>query len=267
MSDRERPILFSTPMVRALLAGTKTQTRRIVKPAPHRDATAVERHYPSGGYLAWRLGTGTPSSGVQVGAPLYCPYGVVGDRLWVRETHCRFLVGEGMDQPVPECVAYRATHGETFDYINTRGEETSLSVTKWTPAIFMPRWASRINLEITGIRVQRLHAISEDDAKAEGVERDTAPCDHTRRSCADVGCMGPTYRSTYAELWNEINGEDGWDANPWVWVISFARVARVARVDEVCDGLHDEGAPDHHLCSRCYPNGSEALREDVSGEA
>jgi hypothetical protein len=86
----------------------------------------------------------------------------------------------------------------------------------------MPRWASRITLEVTEVRVQRLQEISEKDAKAEGVPRDTEPCDHIRHACADIGCMGPTYRSSFCELWGQINGERApWASNPWVWAITF----------------------------------------------
>lgn len=87
----------------------------------------------------------------------------------------------------------------------------------------MPRWASRITLEITRVRVERLQDISRADAKAEGCHHDD-PCDHKRQSCDEIGCEGPDYRVGFRNLWESINGPDSWDANPWVWVVEFRRV-------------------------------------------
>lgn len=103
--------------------------------------------------------------------------------------------------------------GETF------GE--SLYGNRWRPSIHMPRWASRLTLELTEVRVERLQAISEVNARAEGCHHN-GPCDHARRSCEEIGCFGPnSYRGVYADLWNSIDGPGSWEANPWVWVLSF----------------------------------------------
>lgn len=177
-------MLFNGPMVRAILDGRKTQTRRVVR-MPH-------------GY--WE----TSPNGL-VPAPVGCPFGKPGDRLWARETWAPHS-----DYPDANRAVYRADPGSEYD------------AERWRPSIHMPRWACRLVLEITDVRVERLHAISEADCAAEGVTRDTEPCDHTRRSCADVGCLGPTYRSSFAELWTSTGGD--WSTNPWVWVISFRRI-------------------------------------------
>lgn len=209
---KERPILFSAPMVRAILDGRKTQTRRIVKPQPERDEQYGGFHWPS--HAARSMLTIKDMSAA-------CPYGTRGERLWVRETHAPFSVGEGLDTPVPECVAYRATcEDDGFDYVNGRGEVTHLTVTKWTPSIFMPRWASRIDLEVTGVRVERLHDISEDDAKAEGISK----THYGEWSFDGKRVTGRPWAHSYFILWNEINGRESWDANPFVWVVEFRRV-------------------------------------------
>lgn len=208
---KERPILFSAAMVRAILEGRKTQTRRIVKADMGRETNVVEWNTAERAFVPWRWHTGgSPAGGQRTGKPFACPYGQPGDRLWVRETHARFSVGEGLDTPVPECVAYRATcsKGESFDYTNSRGEVMRLKVTKWTPAIYMPRWASRIELDITGVRVQRLWDITDADALAEGVFDE------------EVGWHKEKFRS----LWTQINGIESWPSNPWVWVVEFRRV-------------------------------------------
>lgn len=237
---KERPILFSAPMVKALLAGTKTQTRRIVgldtlkrSDTPGYDWTwrgqapirsiAQQRRHPGG---CWQ--------DVPDGALLrLCPYGAPGNQLWVRETWCQAswdAVGEqdpeGDDGrprgPLNEArdlrpfAYYRATD---VDIVDANDEDKS----PWKSPIFMPRWASRITLAITEVRVQRLHDITEEDARAEGVERDTAPCDHTRLSCEEIGCLGPTHKATFCQLWCDINGADSWAANPWVWALTFKR--------------------------------------------
>lgn len=178
MSDR--PILFSAPMIRALLAGTKTQTR-----------------------LAWRV---QPPPGVRIGwtPDSKTPYGQVGDRLWVRET---WAVSHALDHLKPREVPQGA--GLVY-YAATENLGGLLK----RPSIFMPRWASRITLEITGVRVERLQAISEADARAEGVE----PAATHNRPGAIATCFG-----AYSVLWESINGPGSWDANPWVWCVSFKR--------------------------------------------
>lgn len=201
---KERPILFSGPMVRALLAGTKTQTRRVVKPQPtHFNPAGVPR-------LAKPVG----SSKV-----IQCPYGQHGDRLWVRETWQTFERGYNVYKAIPtrrpsdSCVLYAAD-----DVDGDLG---------WRPSIHMPRWASRITLEITSVRVERLQDISEADAIAEGIERKEDGIGWKRgpisgdvpNTATRTGFPGLAYQS----LWEQINGPGSWDANPWVWVIEFRR--------------------------------------------
>ena len=208
----ERPILFSDAMVRAILAGTKTQTRRVIAGArgafwDHRSYTGtVERD----GVLRFRVG---PDGEIAHGSPeVRCPYGAVGDRLWVREAHAQFQIGRD-----PLGVAYRSTcDGNEFDYVDGFNSIRRVTVTKWTPSIFLPRWASRLTLEVTSIRVERVQSISEEDARAEGVEPLLVPPD---------GGSAP-YREGFERLWDSINGERAgcsWAANPWCWVVSFKR--------------------------------------------
>ncbi|KLR58082.1 hypothetical protein [Diaphorobacter sp. J5-51] len=198
---RERPILFSSPMVRALLAGNKTQTRRAVQ-MTHRTPGLAACLAPPVGALRPRV------------AAELCPYGQPGDQLWVREAFARI---DGQSRPWIE-TDYKATykHGDRL------GDSLGIRK-KWTPSIHMPRHASRITLEITGVRVERLQDISEADAIAEGVRqmRDGSGC--------WVGSDGPgslvtpwlTARDAYADLWDQINGQGAWAANPWVWVVEF----------------------------------------------
>jgi hypothetical protein len=169
--SKERPILFSTPMVRALLAGTKTQTRRIVKPQP---VTSGDRD------------------------TFLCPYGQPGDLLWVRETH--YVASAGYRDGRDRVIWYRATEPE--------------APCSWTPSIHMPRWASRITLRITGVRVERLNDISNEDAAAEGW-----PGPDEQNSIASAYPI-----AWYSRLWEQINGRSSWERNPWVWVVSFERV-------------------------------------------
>ena len=197
----ERPILFSAPMVRALLAGTKTQTRRIFKPERMTwDANGrYTTHAMRGGELS-TTGSGPfkPSSWLH-----YCPYGQPGDRLWVRETFARI---DGQTRPWIE-TDYKATytHGDRL------GDTLGIKK-RWTPSIHMPRHASRITLEVTGVRVERLQDISEADAIAEGA----------RNSLHLPG--GRFARENFEHLWWTIHGDGSWESNPWVWVIEFKRV-------------------------------------------
>ncbi|GKS91181.1 HNH endonuclease [Acidovorax sp. SUPP2539] len=351
----ERPILFSGPMVRALLDGSKTLTRRAIKPQPENDPRKhhpiVPYHNGQGGWN-WVLA----ATGHGTGDPFPCPYGQPGDRLWVKHAANLFPVyfkpisgWEGiyaagtdgviyrMDRgdpkpltPSPNSKGYhtvclsrgaRETHAvhrlvcESFygppptpgaqvrhldcDRANSTpanldwgthadnwqdrkghgggmgeahhaakldgaavaeirssalsqrdlarkfgvsqatvsdarlgktwgehqcGERNEKPFSLWKSPIHMPRWASRILLEITDVRVERLQDISEADAQAEGTKPIPDPCDHVRLSCADIGCSGPQpYRVGFRSLWQEINGPDSWDTDPWVWVVTFRR--------------------------------------------
>lgn len=201
---KERPILFSGPMVRALLAGTKTQTRRIVKPAPGPefwDHAGYELVICDDGLMrfAWKEdGKVSPYS-----PEVRCPYGHRGDRLWVKETVSESEPGTYLGGRLQPSVWYRADNNRP-----------TWADRKWTPSIHCARRLSRITLEITGVRVERLWSITEADAKAEGC---------TTRTYRD-GRGQETAAIAYRSLWIDINGSASWDANPWVWVVEFKRV-------------------------------------------
>lgn len=183
---KERPIPFNTHEVRATLDGRKSQFRRVIK---HRQV------------LDWLCDTTiTPAC-----APEWCQY-QPGDRLWVRETWKRGIAIYG-NQSV-DVAQYRATpgvHDEADDEVKRAGWES-----RWRPSIHMPRWASRITLEVTGVRVERLQEISEEDAVAEGF----GPATLT------IGA-----RDRFFETWCQLyGGRPAWDSNPWVWVVEFRRV-------------------------------------------
>ena len=192
---KESPILFSAPMVRALLANTKTQMRRIFKPDRMTwDANGrYTTHAMRGGELS-TTGSGPfkPSSWLH-----YCPYGQPGDRLWVRESFARVPTACGSED-----IVFAADYQD--------GSDRAAGV-RYTPSIHMPRAVSRITLEITGVRVERLQDISRGDAMAEG-------CPFPNMA------QGPDPRDWYAELWGAINGPDSWAENPWAWVIEFKAI-------------------------------------------
>lgn len=237
---KERPILFSGPMVRAILAGEKTQTRRVVKLPGVMPRTSFLITSPAEEMLRFDDGSFHYLSTAALSGPYPCPYGQPGDRLWVRETwahyqtvdHARRSDGRSFSEVSDGLAGYRADGFESIeefrDHIRLMGglarEAVEINGDRWRPSIHMPRWACRLVLEINDVRVERLQSISEADAMAEGAERDTEPCDHVRRSCAEVGCLGPTHRAGFADLWASINGQASWDANPWVWVLSFRRI-------------------------------------------
>ncbi|HHM5622836.1 TPA: hypothetical protein ACRNOX_000238 [Pseudomonas aeruginosa] len=216
---RERPILFNDQMVRAILEGRKTATRRIAKPVKHPDLGNI---YAPGALVLER----EPQHVIDRA----CPYGQPGDRLWVREAWQGPLISDEEQDANqswwkdmtkfqnPGHCAYRAS-GDDNEYFDPDGYFHC----KWKPSIHMPRWASRILLEITAVRVERLQDISEEQALAEGVRGE--PCDHARQACADIGCWGDTAKGAFGFLWESLNGEGSWAANPWVWVIEFKRVA------------------------------------------
>lgn len=230
---KERPILFSGPMVRAIIEGRKTQTRRVVKRPPSAKGGTdfgprdrLELCMWNGG---WQWVDKHGNCGCEKDA-IRCPYASgIGDRLWVRETWAsvnpNWRPGTRSKQPL---VNYRAT-----DEIGP--------CLRWRPSLFMPRWASRITLEVTDVWVERLQDISEEDAKSEGAyewitsrsgrayENDMDDWAHfTRR--VDPGAKAATMRGAFGYLWDSINATKApWKANPWVWVINFKRIEADAK--------------------------------------
>ncbi|MBN8260955.1 MAG: hypothetical protein J0L59_01365 [Xanthomonadales bacterium] len=225
---RERPILFSGAMVRAILEGHKTQTRRVVKNPPAAQFCGLKSSlgYPASEGSTW-AGFGNPSD------PMYvrCPYGQPGDRLWVRETwgyrggswsteapevqsvnihyqaddsRISYTRAADDDSGLPRCREPRPDEDYVEDYYN---DFLNRYWKQWRPSIHMPRWACRLELEITDVRVERLQAISEADAVAEG-----------------ASTPGPFARHHFMDLWASINGQASWDANPWVWALTFKRI-------------------------------------------
>jgi hypothetical protein len=226
---KERPIIFSAPMVRAILEGTKVQTRRVVKPQPPEILPAYapkvywparDRHMTHGdmmdaAYLQFeRPGDYDGAHVMRGGFGFRCPYGQPGDRLWVREA---FRKIDGQTQPWIE-TDYRATytHGDRL------GDLMGMRPPRWIPSIHMPRAASRITLEVTGVRVDRLQDISEADAIAEGIDMQPRLSGYSK----DAGCKWSPANpvEVFCNLWESINGHFSWSANPWVWVIEFKRV-------------------------------------------
>jgi hypothetical protein len=213
----DRPILFSAPMVRAILYGRKTQTRRVMKVQPQPDASVtVEHYYPT---VIDRHGDMQPGKEI-FGAHwndgeqgLRCPYGAPGDTLWVRET---WRVHKSYDS-LNAARVYGAMGGDVaycVDYLATPRQEDFWG--RGRPSIHMPRWASRITLRITDIRVERLHDISEEDAKAEGADF----VDYKIESCPGLG----SYKEGFTRLWRNINGFASLIENPCVWVVAFERM-------------------------------------------
>ncbi|NBM59729.1 hypothetical protein GWI61_14090 [Proteus sp. G2667] len=196
---KERGIIFNAEMVRAILDGRKTQTRRIVKNV-----------MPDNGiWLKKPTKTRSGATTHVLDAPKHnlCPLGKVGDRLWVRET---FKTGVCTESTI----AYKATH-KPSDL-----EEGWYEEIKWTPSIHMPRRYSRITLEIINIRVERLNDISQSDAIAEG-----APPSHPTIDAISRECGFPDFsRSWFGQTWWHIYGKKNWQDNPWVWVIEFKRI-------------------------------------------
>lgn len=208
---KERGILFSARMVRAILAGKKTQTRRVIP------ASIVE-------FCADAPGPGALLSfGVR-------KYGFPGDRLWIRETW------RAVERKSDSVDGILFTADDTFIPIEPTKDAAEKWVEaydngrhggNWRPSIFMPRWASRITLEVTGVRVERLQEISGDDAVAEGIDPNPhrcgcESCSRTMEMCPAMatGCI-----EEYATLWESINGKRaGWDSNPWVWCVTFRRI-------------------------------------------
>lgn len=213
---KERPILFNGPMVRAILDGTKTQTRRVMKHQPAKGwafesppvfGRITSPHPKKGRFgVLIRRGVGTDFPETDL---IPCPYGQPGDRLWVREAW-RTVAEADAIPPRDMDEAFRLWFEVEAPHQPGAG--------KYRPPMFMPRWASRITLEITRVRVERLQDIREGDAIAEGCT-----------STVMVNEDGEDYTGHYAteeyqDLWESINGPGSWGQNPWMWVIEFKRV-------------------------------------------
>lgn len=214
----ERPILFSGPMVRAILERRKTQTRRLVKPQP------------IGMRFNLRTRTDLESRCVEfvdddANYSVRCPYGQPGDELWVREAWC--AERDSATSKATGRFLYRADGEEVFEddgdgYAVTNKDGSWKS--PWKSSIHMPRRASRLTLRVTGVRVERLHEISEDDARAEGAMfHDGHGIGHSGWR-HDYRGVFATARESFASGWDSINGKRApWSSNPWVWVVEFAQ--------------------------------------------
>jgi len=215
----DRPIIFSAPMIRAILDGRKSMTRRILTPQPAQwEARVIDITPP---FFCEELGGWGQSETIwsgplipgmceperEVWRPLKLP-AVEGDRLWVRES---FNVIEG--GPIRDAAGGQMDYADAEIYYRA---STPDACRCWRPSIYMPRWASRITLEVTGVKVERLQEISEADAEAEGCEEGYCTVDGIAE--------GWSAKSDFARLWNSINGPGAWEANPWVVAISFARL-------------------------------------------
>ena len=210
----DRPILFSAPMVQAILDGRKTQTRRAVKPQPAGEIRRGEpdiNHWIDTKY--WERQNQKENRGIGTRG-FACTYGQPGDRLWVRETWMD-LQGTGIE--IVTGSRERYAYGADTPRGSYGDDQRKCYGLKWRPSIHMPRAASRITLEITSVRVERLQDISEADAQAEGVTDDGSLV-----TDLDGKDRGGTI-AAYATLWEVINGVGSWDDNPWVWVVSFKR--------------------------------------------
>jgi len=197
---KERPILFKGPLVRAILEGRKTVTRRALK-MPH---------------ALWE----TSATGELVPIPANCPYGKPGDRLWVRETwYCdHFEVMRGPYFKPDDLDIGEALDDGTLVYAADGLTPYEQEQPAWKPSIHMPRWACRILLEVTAVRVERLQDISAAQALAEGVRSANDGFFEVDKNV----CLGADPRESFEMLWRSTGGN--WDANPWVWVVDFKRV-------------------------------------------
>lgn len=241
MKIKERGIFFNGEMVRAILDGRKTQTRRVIKNQREGDCWSVKptldpRH--SGHTHDWWLPKGT----LPYSALPSCPFGKVGDRLWVREAW------SDVNYEGSTALAYRADgelksineddgddsdpNFEKYQFANWYPNLIEGTEGKWRPSIHMPRWASRITLEITDIRVERLHGINEEDAKAEGVrqgvrkinheaDNELIYCNYLASKLDDASEWFDSPIDSFLSLWESIYGAESWQHGPWVWVVEF----------------------------------------------
>jgi hypothetical protein len=194
--NKTKPIIFSTPMVVAILEGRKTQTRRVVKAPVLQDVREPNEVYWKNGKVVFNW-YGETVGGFEV-KPKYQP----GDILWVRET---WFENE-------ECLLYKASKYENTKEYHGRNGWVQI---KWRPSIFMPREAARIFLKVTNVRVERLQDITEDEAIKEGA-----------KAYGQNNCSGTSARIAFAEIWDKTTTEHEWRTNPWVWVYEFERISK-----------------------------------------
>ncbi|WP_395225268.1 hypothetical protein [Escherichia coli] len=229
---KERGMIFNGDMVRAILDGRKTQTRRIMAIQPEHSELGLRRVIDSkngrdNGKYFWSQ---SDARGLKMRSKVFgCPYGEVGDRIWVRETyqgplfyyeHMESYLEDSSKFEKPDFCIYRADGNPAPEFYDA---DYNLHC-GWRPSIHMPRWASRITLDITGVRVERLNSISQEDAQAEGME-----LTGWRPTYSDPDSGGEVWTpyDNFAQLWESIYGEESWKANPWVWVIEFKVVPNV----------------------------------------
>ena len=241
---KERPILFSASMVRAILEGRKTVMRRVVKPQPPTPEQVhalagidyswiapthprIEYHRPAGPVWAVRDLMGREPN-------LRCPYGQPGDRLWVRETFAQWPTCDLVRGGKVGMTAYRAgkpvlvpplgAHVPLDQWPREWRDDTKPESVCWRPSIHMPRWASRLTLEVTGVRVERLQDISTEQAVAEGMHTFPHKGGTAYAWSADDKHGHGSATGAMRWIWDQINGEGAWHANPWVWVVEFKRI-------------------------------------------
>ena len=208
LAGRERPMLFSAPMVRALLSGRKTQTRRVVK----------------GEALRWLDDAGFTPGFTSDPDNNLCPHGKPGDGLWVKETWRPTASLQPWDLDVRYNADGEVRTIKDGEFGDRDWTMPKAAATGNVSPLFMPRWASRLTLEITDVRVERLHDISEADAETEGVREPTIGPLHmvSADRCGEIDRATTSPLFLWEMLWRSINGANSWDANPWVWVVTFA---------------------------------------------
>lgn len=210
MRTKERPIIMAAESIRAIYAQRKTQTRRVVKPQPEREDTFWKSE------AGW---FGVDETTKTRGPNLQCPYGQPGERLWVREGW-RLVDADHTNPHGGQFAAYRA--------------DSDATDSKWKSPLFMPRWASRLLLEVVAVRVERLHQLSWEDARAEGVMPAPHRCPPSMLDPCPLGskpeshspARSDCYKCGYRDGWQSLNAKRGfpWDSNPWVWVVEFRRI-------------------------------------------
>lgn len=234
---RERGMIFNAEMVRAILEGTKTQTRRIMQDQP--DAIPKEGEFGRPGFwIPWNAGkTMLRNEDMR----LACPFGAVGDRLWVRETWQ--AIHDSPDEHgnvedrtwMPSILKKPDSYWHPVYAASWGNEDRETRGFPWRPSLHMPRWASRITLEITGVRVERLQNLSEADACAEGIRagirrtdqsavNEPIYCNYLAANLNDASEWFERASDSFISLWESIYGAESWQHSPWVWVIEFKRV-------------------------------------------